>query len=325
MRTLNRQTLAQARMVLDHMGLLSGEDRKDAGETAMFARQLEFIKAQTYDIKYLPLKARTFIPVDSSVPSGAESFTWRAFDWAGFAKILANYADDLPKVDVIAAEVTQAIKSLGASYGYTIQDVRASQMSGAQLDVQRAKSARRAVENQIDALAAFGSTAAGLPGFLNAANVTVMNGAPLTGGWTTATAAQILADLNTIANKVVTQTKDTHHPDTMLFSVDRYLRISTTPFSANDSRSILQVFLQNTPWVRNVDQWSFLDLADAAGTGPRIVCYERNPENMQLVIPQEFEQFPPQPKNLAFNIPCHARIGGVSVRYPLSMVYADGC
>lgn len=310
---------ARIAALLEAMGF-----RADAGETATFARQLEAIKAQTYDVKYVQLKARSFIPLDSSVPSGAESFTWRAYDWFGMAKILANYADDLPKVDIIAAEVTQSIKSLGASYGYTIQDMRASAMAGTQLDVKRATAVRRAIENAIDSLAAFGNSAAGLPGFLNNTNVPVMSGAPLTGGWTTATSQQILDDLNAIANQVVTQTKGTHAPDTMLFPINRYSLISTKPFNATDSRSVLKVFLENSPYIRNVDQWFSLDAANAGLNGPRVVAYERNPENMELVIPQEFEQFPPQARNLAFEVPCHARIGGVSVRYPLAMVYADG-
>ncbi len=299
--------------------------RHDAGETAAFARQLEFIKTTTYDVKYANLKARKFIPVDSSVPSGAESFTWRAWDWAGMAKILANFADDLPKVDVISAEVTQGIKSIGDSYAYTIQDLRASQMAGTQLDTKRATAARRAVENKIDALASFGDTAANLPGFLNNSSVPLLTApSDITGDWlNTATPPQILADLNKIGNSVTITTKEAFSADTLLLPIEHYAYISTTPMSVTDSRSILDVFLMNSPYIKNVDQWAPLSTADAAGTGPRAVAYLRSSEVVELVIPQEFEQFPPQAKNLAFNVPCHARVGGVSWHYPLGAVYAD--
>ena len=76
--------------------------------------------------------------------------------------------------------------------------------------------------------------------------------------------------------------------------------------------------------ITDVDFWHKLDLADAAGTGPRMVTYQRDPEVLELVIPQEFEQFPPQARNLAFVVPCHARVGGVVVYYPLAIVYTDG-
>lgn len=299
--------------------------RLDAGETAAFARELEVVKAKTYDVKYLNLKARTFIPLDSEVPSGAESFTWRSWDWAGMAKILANYADDLPKVDIIGTEVSQGIKSLGDSYSYSIQDIRASALLKTPLDSKRASAARRAIENSIETIAAKGNAAAGLPGFLNNANVPLITAAgALNGAWDTATATQILDDLNLIANTIVETTKHTHIPDTMILPTSRYSRVATLPFSATDTRSVLKVFLENSPYVRNVDQWHFLDLANAAGNGPRVVCYPRDPEIVQLCIPQEFEQFPPQAKSLAFDNPCHARIGGVTWYYPLAGLYVDG-
>jgi hypothetical protein len=92
-----------------------------------------------------------------------------------------------------------------------------------------------------------------------------------------------------------------------------------------------------------VDQWLFLnDSANgggvsltpngtpstAAGGGAggvaRAVCYARNPEYVELGIPQEFEQFPPQSRVLEFDVPCHARTYGVFWHYPLSGLYADG-
>jgi hypothetical protein len=44
---------------------------------------------------------------------------------------------------------------------------------------------------------------------------------------------------------------------------------------------------------------------------------------VHLVIPQDFEQMPPQPKNLAFSVPTHGRIGGVTFHYPLAAAYMD--
>ena len=43
-----------------------------------------------------------------------------------------------------------------------------------------------------------------------------------------------------------------------------------------------------------------------------------------FVIPQEFEQLPPQMVNLMFKIPCHMRVGGIRVSYPKSIVALDG-
>ena len=294
--------------------------RFDDGETAILARQLEHIRAQTYDIKYAALLARRFIPVDNSVPSGAESHTYRSWNQFGAAKIITNFADDLPRIDVLATETTHALKSLGDSYGYSIQDLRASAMSGMQLDQHRAASARRAIELGIDAIAAVGDADAGLPGFTNNANVplVVADNIP----WSLATTLEILADLNKLCNSIPNTTLQVHSPDTLLLDPTSFNLIATTPLSSTNDTTILQSFMKNSPYIRNVDQWHRLTTAGAAGVN-RLVAYERTPEVLQLVVSQEFEQFPPQAKNLDFVIPCHARCGGVDIRYPLAMAYMD--
>jgi len=297
--------------------------RLDAGETAAFARQLEYIYARTFDVRYAELKARRYIPVDNSVDPGAEFYTYRQWDQFGMAKLIANYADDLPRVDVLAKEYPAPIHSLGSSYGYSIQDLRRAAMAGSQLDSKRAMACRRANEQAVDEIAAFGDADAGLGGFTNHANVPIIgaDNAP----WSSATPLEIIADLNKLVNSIVTATLETFTPDTVILDTASFQIMNTTPMSTTGDadKTILRFWLDNNPYVRNVDQWVKLTDAGAGGV-TRIVAYKRDPEVLELVIPQEFEQFPPQARNLAFVIPTHSRIGGVSVRYPLAMAYMDG-
>jgi hypothetical protein len=86
----------------------------------------------------------------------------------------------------------------------------------------------------------------------------------------------------------------------------------------------MRAFLNSNPFIRNIDQWHKLNEADAAGTGPRVVAYLRNPEVLELEIPQDFEQFAPERRNLEFIVNCHARCGGVLVYQPLAMAFMDG-
>ena len=298
--------------------------RLDAGETAALARELEHIYAQTYDIKYAELKARKFIPIDTSVDTGAEFFTYRQWNMFGMAKIISNYADDLPRVDALAKEFPAKIHSLGASYGFSIQDMRRSAMSGSRLDNKRAMAARRAHEQAIDQIGAVGDADAGLQGFTNNTNVPLVT--PVTGTWigSAATPLQMIEDMNELANSIVIATLETFTPDTMLFSTEAFQRINTTPMSSTGDadKTVLRFFLDNNPYITNIDQWTKLSDAGAGGVS-RAVCYKRSEEVLALVIPQEFEQLPPQAKNLEFVIPTHSRIGGVRVQYPLAMAYMD--
>jgi hypothetical protein len=301
------------------------EIRADSGETAAFLRELTFVVSKTYDRKYPEHKARKFIPVNSSIPAGAESFVWRSYDYAGAAKIISHFADDLPMVAVIAGEVAQGIKSLGDAYQYGLQDMRAAAMSGTPLSDKLGYAVRRIMENAVEKIAAVGNSTAGLPGFINNPNIPLLS-APgdITGNWPAATPKQMYDDLHAMTNHMVTSTKEVFVPDTLILPTSRFSLAATTAMSDTDSATVLQRFLQNSPYIRNVDQWAYLDTADAAGTGPRAIVYNRSPENVELIIPQEFEQLPPQLRNLAAVINCHMRIGGVVWYYFLAGLYVDG-
>jgi len=300
--------------------------RFDAGETAFITRQLLFVKARTFDVKYTEFRARDFIPVSHEVPSGAQQWSFWSWDLVGMAKVIANYSTDFESVDVFKSEVITNIKSLGAKYTYTVQDMRAVAMTGpqggGQLDYKRAAAARRAIEAAIDNIAAVGLSDAGFTGLVNNASVPIQT-APV-GSWATATAADMINDLNAVVTKVITQSNGVEIPDTLLLPISEFAIISQTPFSALVPDMALYLFMKNNPYIKNVDQWSKLTNQNSGGTGGRSVCYRRDENAVTLEIPQEFEQFAPQLEGMTYEIPCHARIGGVVFYYPLSAAYLDG-
>jgi hypothetical protein len=48
-----------------------------------------------------------------------------------------------------------------------------------------------------------------------------------------------------------------------------------------------------------------------------------DPEILQGVITQEFEMLPPQLRGFESVTYCHARVGGLELRYPKALAYAD--
>jgi hypothetical protein len=313
-------------LLLESMGL-----RLDAKYTAALEQQLEHVRAQTYDIKYPNMKARQFIPVDNSVDPGAETFAYLQWDEIGMAKIIANYADDLPMVSALAEKFSNPVVSLGDAYDFSVQDLKRSALSGNQLETRKAAIVRRGMERRLDHLAAVGDAPSKLKGFLNNSNVTVLSAtsdgtsARWVGGRSPAKApVDIKADMHAAVNQIWVNTKQAFEPDTILLSTTEFGHISQAAVNAYTEVTILKSFLANNPMIKNMDHWHKLDLADAAGTGPRMITYTRSNEVLELVIPQEFEQLPPQAKNLAYIVPCHMRCGGVVVRYPLAIAYTDG-
>lgn len=300
----------------------------DADESVFFARELEFVKTRSYDKKYAELKARTLIPVSSEAEPWADAIVYESYDQVGQAKMIAGYSDDLPRADVKGQEFINPVKSLGSSYGYNVMEIRKSRARGKNLEQRKANAAKRAILQEENRIAFLGDAKTNLKGFLNHPNVptvTIPNdGTGTTITWSTKTPAQILRDLHLLANTVMNNTLGVETADTILLPRTNYLIAASTPWStSNDGRTILEIFLQQAVTVKNVD---WLNELETAGVGPskRMVAYRRDPEALTLEIPQDFEQFDPQPRNLEFVVPCHSRIGGVLFYYPMSAVYGDG-
>lgn len=298
----------------------------DANESIHFARQLEFIKSRSYDVKRPALNAFKLFPVDTSIPEGAEFATYRQYDTVGVAKIISNYADDLPRADVTAKEFTAPIRSIGNSYGYSVQEIRASAFAGTSLDAKKATATRRAHDETINRFAWAGDTVSGLPGFLSNTNIpgyTVpADGTGSSKLWSTKSADQILRDMNGIVNQVYTQSKGVHRANQLWLPLEQYTFISATPRSSTSDTTILDYFLANNPFVQEVIPVLELDGA-LAGPLDTMVAIENMEENLQMRVPMMFRQWPAQLKNLYYEVPCESRFGGVVITYPFAMAIAD--
>lgn len=309
------------------LAIIQNAGHFDGAESIFFASELEAVKARTYDKKYPGLSATQNIPVSSEVNPGAETIKYYQYDQVGMAKIISNYADDLPRVDVMGKEFTANIRSIGVSYGYNVQDIRAARMAGKPLEQRRANAAKLANDQTVNKIAYFGDSAHGLVGLFTHANVSVYT---LPGDGTSSstkladkTPDKVLRDLNGIVQKVLDLTQNIEIPDTMLLPPSVYADIATRPRSDNSDTTILEFFLKNSPYIKNVVPC--LE-CKGAGTGGEdlIFVYRKDPDAVTLEIPQAFEQFPPQPSGLEYNIPCHSRCGGVIFYYPLSAIKASG-
>ncbi len=305
------------------------QNRLDADESIFFARQLEAIKGRTFDIKFAELKARMLIPVSFEAGAGAESIKYEQFDQVGVAKIIANYATDLPRADVKGKEFISPIKSLGSSYGYSIQEIRAASFAGKPLTQRKANAARRAVMQQENTIAYFGDTNHNLGGFFTNPNIPdVALPADGVGALTTyaskiTTPDLIIRDLNAQSNAIVDQSNGVEVPNTILMPIAQLTLLSSTPRSTNSDTTILTYYMQNNGFVTDAEWVNELAAAKGPLAKDTQITYKRDPDVMSLEIPQDFEQFAPQQKGLEFEVAVHERIGGVLIYYPLAMSKSD--
>lgn len=312
----------------------------DANENIFFARQLEYIMAQTYDVIYPEYKAQRLFPVMTEAGPGAESITYRQFDRVGMMKVISNYSDGLPRVNVRAKEFTTPVRPFGASYGYNIDEVRAARFANKPLEMLEAEAARQAYEQTVNQIAWFAhpndGVWGGLTGILYQPNVTIASASY--GSWLngSTTADNVLFDMNVAVANMIALTKGVEMPDTMLLPLQHWAYITSTPRSPYSNYTIAQFFLENNPSVKQIEALNELHNVTPkpsmlrSGVGSQtegtncMVLYKKDPRKIQLHIPQPFEQFPTEQRGLEWIVACHAKIAGIITPYPLSIAIYEG-
>ena len=285
-------------------------------------RQLEFIRPQVFEVVYADIKYPTILPVTSEAGPGAQTFTFRIMDSTGEFKLIADAADDLPRADISQVEKSINIRSFGGSFGYTVQELRAAQMANSALEQRRAQAVRRAYEEKVEDVALFGESSVGLAGFFNNSTVDVITA----NKWFTdsgTTAQEMLELLNYGVTGIINASQMKEQPDTILMAWNDYREISTRRNSDSSDVTVLEYFLRTNPYINNIEPINQLDKTKSGLTTNRMVVYKRDPGKVQLHIPQPLELFPPQQRGLEFIVPAHARVGGVALYYPKSMIYVQ--
>lgn len=305
--------------------LLSSTHRNDAGEAIYFARQLEFILPEVYKVEHPGLMYPEALPFVTGVPAYAEFVTYVMWDVLGVAKIVANYADDLPRVDVQGKQFSQRVVTLGDSVGWNWMELLQSEETGQPIDRTKLDAAFEAIERLTNKLAFLGDSTVGLIGITTIPSMpnTVV---PISGGATTwdakialgdAGKAAILNDLALPFTRMNIATKGTEVPDTLLIAPSARTLLSNTPRTTTSDKSIWQWFLDAHPGLTVIEAVE-LETSGTGGTR-QMILYRRNSAKLGLIIPQDIMAHPPEARGLEHIVAVTRRYGGVQVKKPLSL------
>jgi len=306
----------------------------DADGAFFFQRQLEYIKARSYDVRYADLKARTLFPVSNEGGRGITSIVYRTYDQAGVAKIVNAYADDLPRADVAGKETRVPVRLVADSYGYNIKEIEAAQLTGEPLDQRRANAARRAIEQVVNNVAFFGDSISGLPGLFDNPNIPigpVVDPGPGT-TWADKIGAglpdAVLFDVNDLFADIFEVTKGVETPNRLIIPPAQWSLIMSTPRSPNSDTTIAQYIANNSPYINSVADIEWANECTAANnpllSEDAMVAYNKQPDKLELSVPVEMEFLTVQEKNLEFIVPGRLDLAGLIIYYPLSLAIATG-
>jgi hypothetical protein len=325
-------------------------DNATVGNAGLFLlRQLQHVRSEVKKVEYPEHKALSFMPTATDIPASVSQYVYFVRDRAGKTRVQnSNAKGPLPRLDVTSAELSGRVVSIEGCYGWTIDELREAARLQIDLPSAKAENARDIVERDTDEILRTAQltnpsgqtqTIDGIGGFCNNANVIKCDGA----GWVTAdgtsltapavsawfnpatTAEQIIADLTAQDNFIVLASKGVVMPDTRVMAVSLVNLLSSRKMSTASDTTVLQYYLKNSPYIKNIEPWIYLD----DGNGPqtsgyhRTISYKRDKSVLEAVVPLPFEQFAAQVEGFEFTIPVRAKVGGVKLYQPLGMLYAD--
>lgn len=316
--------------------------RLDAADSYFLSQQLESMDPTTYYELFAGRIGRRFIPVIDNIAPFDEVYKYSMVHFKGSAKKGGPRAKDHRSVTVVKTEVKQSIKKIPVSYGWTVDEIRASRAKGLNLDSDTLQAAVGSVEQEIDDMLAFGDDQnASITGLLNHPNITDSTPVTKTGGGTTWTGAalpkEIIKDVTTMVSDARAALKQANEVGTGMPAFSKFglllpqlhmSIIASTPRSDNSDTTILQWLLTNNPWLASVEDWWQCDEADDGD--PMAVLYpalpggQGHPRAMGAIIPVDFESLDPQMTGHDVTVPASGKCGGVAIRYTMGFRYLKG-
>lgn len=306
------------------MNVVVADARLGDDGTVFFQRQLEAIEGVTYDTLYADLEAREVFPTNSFGGAGATALTYRSFNKVGRAHVINARGVDLPKSDISGFETSIPVRSVGCAYDFDIDELAAAQMAGLPLEARKCQAARRGYEQYVEKTVWSGDANAGIKGLFDNPDVTR---ASVPKDWATSTEEEILAQLNGMVAAMYASTKKVHRPDTLLLPVAKYMYIRSKARSINSDKTILQYFLENNGFVKDVKPINAIEGKGLEGAECAVLISWTSPEGNQTVrirepLPLVF--MPVQLHGLVYEIPGRGRFAGLEVTYPAAVAIWSG-
>lgn len=304
----------------------------DAGETATFSKELEYLQAGAVEAKFPEMKGLMLVPVvGGGIMPGARTHRYLEVSTFGEAEILETMApEDFPSAEVQGAETTGVFRSIGAKYIVTIEDLRAKPSMTLDVEQQKGRAVRKSIESLLDKIV-FGSASGtngpfkGLLHDNNSQDDTTAAGTPdIETGVEATDATTLIKVFRTMRDAAFAATNGVFENYDFVVSTKVWLKLGAfLPSTTVGGGMTVKDFLLNyVPGIRSISYSSRLDAAGSGGKD-RMLAFPRDPEVLDFLLPTRFEQFAPQLSGMAWTTFCAAKVGGLRIKHAKAIRRCD--
>lgn len=276
-----------------------------ADDAVPLARDLNYV-LQTVRDTYRPLKWASVMRT-ISVPDWAERWEISKITGTGGIGLLSNLQNsDFVQADFSRATTTGRMYEFGNGYRYATREMIRAAKLGINPSVERAMLQAQAADEFLDSIAATGKAKLGgndtefqifekgfatlIPGTDLPALVTPTTKTSGTAWASVANAVdytKILADLHALTDAVYQNSKERRYADTVVMPLDEFQalnRIRASNFSANVDTTFMPEWQRKIGRTPRIVVWDRLALANAAGTGPRVVAFDSTSDDVAALV-----------------------------------------
>lgn len=269
-----------------------------------------------------------YVPQDGRRMPGVNTIEYYRLTRVGAWRLLADYANNVEKFDVLMEKVSYGAEYYGASITYSNQEQDAiafSRTNNADIVVDLTREKMDAVEegwrqlkNKLFCRGQYGKN---IFGMLNHPDVP-RKVSPYRLGYASSPDDN-LAVLSDMVDTIITTTNEIEQPDTILLPIRQVRELMLQRVGSTSDTSVLQYFLENNGTVNNIDT-----AVELAGAGPggtdMALCYRRDPRKVVGIVPKEKTQFGP-PQYQAYNIFVYwdGQVSGVHFKRPFSSLLVE--
>ena len=194
---------------------------------AFMVSQAANIEAAVYEAQFENIQYPRLVPVVSEGNPWALAVERRTIEkGTGEAKRLSHLGDDWPNVDSRYGRLSVNVASFGAAYEVAEDDAAVAMMGGFDLSADKARLARRIVEEKLDELAREGDSTFGADKFYDTSIASTAAGGVWDAQITADKQMAIADDVNDAITKVWSDSKEVFIPDTLVLPRTEFGRIA---------------------------------------------------------------------------------------------------
>lgn len=222
--------------------------------------------------------------------------------------------------------IVQPITLWSQKAAWTVAELASAMAIGRPIDEQKLLYIQKKFQQDVNEMVYLGDSALGLTGLLNNAQVSRAD-AP-NSDWSTATADQILADVNALLKRCYNAAAQAVAPTDLRLSGDAFSQLSSMKVSDAGNESVLSFVARNclsnaiNGRPLNIQPVKYLASGQAVSNKDRMVAYTKDPQYIQmpLVFPQRQQ---PVFTDVAQSVAYLGALGQIEIRYPETIAYSD--